>query len=107
VSAYQATNPYPTTGGLDSAISAIQTECWLLWADTYNGYEAYASWRRTGYPVLTPVNYPGNASNGTIPRRLIYPAEESGLDAANYQAAVSRMGGDLFTVKVWWDGGTD
>jgi hypothetical protein len=107
VTAYQTNNPYPTAGPLDSAISAIQTECWLLWADTYNGYEAYASWRRTGYPVLVPVNYPGNASNGTIPRRLIYPAEESGLDAANYQAAVSRMGGDIFTVKVWWDGGTD
>ena len=107
VSAYQAYNPYPTAGGLDSAVSAIQTECWLLWADTYNGYEAWASWRRTGYPVLTPVNYPGNYSNGTIPRRLIYPAEEATLDAAAYQAAVTRMGGDQFTTKVWWDGGTD
>lgn len=106
VTAYQAKNPYPTTG-LDDAINAIQTECWLLWADTYNGYEAFASWRRTGYPVLTPVNYPGNQSNGTIPRRLIYPPEESSLNAANYQTAVTRMGGDLFTVKVWWDGGTD
>ena len=107
VSAYQAYNPYPTAGGLDSAVSAIQTECWLLWADTYNGYEAWASWRRTGYPVLTPVNYPGNYSNATIPRRLIYPAEEATLDAAAYQAAVARMGGDQFTTKVWWDGGTD
>jgi len=107
VAAYQAANPYPLAGGLDSAMDAIQTECWLLWADTYNGYEAYASWRRTGYPILVPVNYPGNASNGTIPRRLIYPAEEATLDAAAYQAAVSRMGGDLFTTQVWWDGGKD
>jgi hypothetical protein len=107
VSAYQAYNPYPTAGGLDSAVSAIQTECWLLWADTYNGYEAWASWRRTGYPILIPVNYPGNYSNGTIPRRLIYPSEEATLDATNYQTAVKRMGGDLFTTKVWWDGGTD
>jgi Starch-binding associating with outer membrane len=106
VSAYQAWNPYPA-GGLDAGISAIQTECWLLWADTYNGYEAFASWRRTGYPALTPVNYPGNASNGTIPRRLIYPPEQAVLDGTNYQTAVTRMGGDLFTTKVWWDGGTD
>ena len=106
ISAYQAANPYPS-GGLDAGVSAIQTECWLLWADTYNGYEAWASWRRTGYPVLTPVNYPGNYSNATIPRRLIYPAEEATLDAAAYQAAVARMGGDQFTTKVWWDGGTD
>ena len=106
ISAYQAWNPYPTTG-LADGINAIQTECWLLWADTYNGYEAWASWRRTGYPVLTPVNYPGNYSNGTIPRRLIYPAEEATLDAAAYQAAITRMGPDQFTTKVWWDGGTD
>ena len=106
IAAYQAANLYPTTG-LEDGVEAIQTELWLLWADTYNGYEAFASWRRTGYPVLTPVKYPGNQSNGTIPRRLIFPAEESTLNAANYQAAVTRMGGDLFTTKVWWDGGND
>ena len=106
IAAYQAWNTYPT-GGLAAGLNAIQTEAWLLWADTYNGYEAWASWRRTGYPALTPVNYPGNQSNATIPRRLIYPAEEATLDAAAYQAAVTRMGGDLFTTQVWWDGGKD
>ncbi len=106
ITAYQTANPYPA-GGLAAGLNAIQTEAWLLWADTYNGYEAWSSWRRTGYPALTPVNYPGNQSNGTIPRRLIYPAEEATLDAANYQAAVTRMGGDLFTTQVWWDGGKD
>jgi hypothetical protein len=107
VAAYQAANPFPTTGVLTDEVNAIQTEAWLLWADTYNGYEAWASWRRTGYPALTPVNYPGNATNGTIPRRLIYPPEQKTLDAANYQTAATRIGGDLFTSKVWWDGGTD
>lgn len=106
VAAYQAANPYPTTG-LNDAVNKIQVELWLLWADTYNGYEAFASWRRTGYPNLVPVNYPGNASNGQIPRRLIFPAEQATLDAAQYNAAVTRMGGDAFTTKVWWDGGAN
>ena len=67
--------------------------------------EGWADWRRTGYPILTPVNYTGNSTGGTIPRRLIYPLEQVTLDAAAYKAAVSHMGGDLFTTKVWWDGG--
>jgi hypothetical protein len=68
--------------------------------------EGWADWRRTGYPALTPVNYAGNATGGTIPRRLIYPLEEITLNAAAYKAAVAHMGGDLFTTKMWWDGGT-
>ena len=106
VTAYQTANPYPTTG-LEDGVKAIQTELWLHWGDTFNGYEAWASYRRTGYPVLTPVNYPGNATNGTIPRRLQYPSEQKTLDAAGYQAANGRMGDDVMTTRVWWDGGKD
>ncbi len=92
---------------LTDEVNAIQTEAWLLWAVTLNVIEEWANWRRTGLPALTPVNYAGNASNGQIPRRLVYPQEESVLNAANYQTAASRMGGDLFTTQVWWDGGKD
>jgi hypothetical protein len=103
VAAYQATNPYPAAGTLAQKMNQIQTELWLLFADTYNGYEAWADWRRTGFPVLTPVNYTGNASGGTIPRRLIYPTEQITLDPAGYNAAIADQGPDLFTTHVWWD----
>ena len=104
IAAYQAANPYPTTN-LSDKMNQIYTEMWILTACTYNGMEGWADWRRTGYPILTPVNYTGNSTGGTIPRRLIYPLEQVTLDAAAYKAAVSHMGGDLFTTKVWWDGG--
>ncbi|MCC5941561.1 MAG: SusD/RagB family nutrient-binding outer membrane lipoprotein [Balneolaceae bacterium] len=68
-----------------------------------NGYEAYADWRRTGYPQLTPVNAPGNVTGGTIPRRIIYPVQEPANNRSNYEAAVSRQGPDEFTTRMWWD----
>lgn len=65
--------------------------------------EAFAEWRRTGYPVLTPGPNPGS-TNGQIPRRGIYSSDEVELNKANYQEAVSRMSnGDSFLSKVWWD----
>jgi len=42
--------------------------------------------RRTGYPVLVPVVYPGNATSGTIPRRFPYPLVEAANNPANYTA---------------------
>jgi hypothetical protein len=102
IAAYQATNPYPA-GTFDQKNAQIQTELWLLFADTYNGYEAWADWRRTGFPALTPVVYTGNASGGTIPRRLIYPTEQITLDPTGYKAAIADQGPDVFTTHVWWD----
>jgi hypothetical protein len=68
-----------------------------------DGYEPHANWRRSGHPVLTPVNFPGNYTNGVIPRRFQYPSSEAGLNGANLQAAVTRQGADNWTTRVWWD----
>jgi hypothetical protein len=74
------------------------------WASTFfNHYEGYSNWRRTGYPVLTPTNYPGNLTGGEIPRRLIYPSFEQGSNPDNYTAAVAAQGPDLLTTRIWWD----
>lgn len=75
------------------------------WAATFldNCYEGYANWRRTGYPVLTPVNYPGNVTGGTIPRRLRYPAFEESENPDNYSAAVTSQGPNTLTTRIWWD----
>lgn len=67
-------------------------------------YETWSNWRRNGFPVLTPVVFPGNATGGTIPRRFPYPVEEAAKNGANYReasAAVTR--GDKLTGRVWWD----
>lgn len=65
--------------------------------------EAFAEWRRTGYPTLTPGPNPGS-TNGQIPRRGIYSSDEAQLNNAHYKEAVGRMqNGDSFLSRVWWD----
>ena len=76
------------------------------WAATWlNDIESWSNWRRTGYPVLTPTNDPNRWEENQIPRRLKYWENEISSNPANYQAAVTRMGGDKFMTKIWWDGG--
>lgn len=101
VATYATANPYPTTT-LDAKMNAIHTEMWLVTGSTLNHIEGWSNWRRTGYPVLTPVNYPGNETNGQIPRRLRYPQGEPGINP-NIQEAISRQGADLFMTRIWWD----
>ncbi len=66
-----------------------------------NGYEAWAEWRRTGYPQLQA---PANNSGRSIPRREAYPNQENLNNKAHYEEAVQRLGGtnDL-NGRVWWD----
>ena len=97
IDAYLADNPYDPARALEQ----INVQFWA--ASFLDGIEAWSNWRRTGYPVLTPVNWPGNQSGGQIPRRMLYPTEEEQLNSENYSAAVSRQGPDNFTTRVWWD----
>lgn len=97
VDAYLAANPYDQANALEQ----INTQYWA--ATFLNGIEAWSNWRRSGYPELTPANAPGNATGGTIPRRLTYPANEALLNEESYQQAISRQGPDLLTTRVWWD----
>lgn len=97
IAAYVAANPYNAANGLQS----IHTEYWV--SHFMQFYEAYSNWRRTGIPALTPVNYPGNDTGGTIPRRHQYPLRETVVNGANLQEAASRMGGDKLTSRMWWD----
>jgi len=73
------------------------------WVALYpNGYEAWAEWRRLGYPELVPHAFPLNQS-GEIPRRQAYPTSESQINEVNYNAAVSSQGADTPDTKIWWD----
>ncbi len=91
------------------ALDQINTQYWLC--TLMDEYECWANWRRTssaanpnGYPALKPTNYPGNQTNGTIPRRLVYPPSQKNTNLANYNAAVAGLtGGDKITSRVWWD----
>jgi len=98
---YLAANLYPN-GSLDANLVQIENEMFILTASTLNGYEGWANIRRTGLPALTPTNYPGNQTGGTLPRRLRFPGAEAGVNP-NYETAIGRMGPDVFTTRVWWD----
>ena len=98
ITAWLAANPYNPAG----ALAQINTQYWV--ASFMDENESFANWRRSGYPALTPVNYPGNVTNGTIPRRFTYPQGEASTNSANYSAAVSNLNnGDKMTSRVWWD----
>lgn len=98
--AFVTANPYnPATG-----LQMINTQYWLHVTTLLDFYESWCNWRRSGFPVLTPVNYPNNATNATIPRRFPYPLDEANTNPVNYNAAHSAVpGGDVMTSRVWWD----
>lgn len=101
INTYLTGYPFVGTGDQAKALEQINTQ---FWAATFmNGYESFANYRRTGYPVLVPVNYPDNETGGTIPRRLRYPDDEPVLNEVNYNDAVSRQGADNYKTRVWWD----
>lgn len=110
---------YNSGGTLDSATAAsyaaahplvgasleqINMQYWITTGTLFNFTEAWSNWRRSGYPVLTPVNYTGNFTNGQIPRREIYPLSEATQNGKNYTSALANLsGGDTWTSHVWWD----
>ena len=97
IATYLANNPYDS----GNALEQINTQYWA--ATFLNEYETFSNWRRTGFPVLVPVNYPGNVTGGTIPRRMSYTESEATNNADNYAAAIVAQGPDELTTRVWWD----
>ena len=103
VNTYVAAHPLDESS-TENAIKDINSQYWVATASFFEFIENWTNWRRSGYPVLQPVNYVGNFSNGTIPRKVPYQSQESSNNPVNYNDAVSREGGkDDFTSRVWWD----
>ena len=93
----------PLTVGRE--MEQINTQYWI--ASFLNGPEAFANFRRTGYPALAPNPY-GQPNNpdvpvGTFIRRIGYPTSELSVNSENVQSAISVMGPDKLSTRVWWD----
>ena len=98
ITAYLQANPL--TG--DTAMEQINTQYWV--ASFLNGPEAWANFRRSGYPVLTPNPFPGSdLQTEDFIRRLTYPDAELNVNQDNVQQAISRQGPDILDTRVWWD----
>lgn len=99
VDGYLAANPY----NAGSALQLINTQYWI--ASFMNGSEAWANFRRSGFPALTPNPYPAAdpAVKGDFIHRLVYPVREVSVNTTNYNAAVARQGADNLATRVFWD----
>jgi hypothetical protein len=84
----------------------IETINKQLWITLFlNGPEAYANWRRTGFPALTPaVGVSETSESLTIPRRFEYPFTEEEQNKSNFDKILPALGGvDSWNGRVWWD----
>jgi hypothetical protein len=82
-------------------LEQINTQYWI--ASFLNGPEAFANFRRSGYPALTPNTSPGQDISEEFIRRIIYPSSEISVNSANVNEAIANMGGDRLDTRVWWD----
>ncbi|EDM37620.1 hypothetical protein PBAL39_10761 [Pedobacter sp. BAL39] len=77
-----------------------------LWITLFlNGPEAYANWRRSGWPALLPaVGFSETGESLTIPRRFEYPFTEEEQNKVNFDKVLPALGGvDSWNKRVWWD----
>ena len=83
------------------ALKLIGTQYWIV--NIRNGTEAWANFRRTGFPALTANPVAGDLGAVGFVRRLTYPNIEASSNTENYQTAIQAYGGDKLTGKVFWD----
>lgn len=99
-----ATTPVKWAG--DVAVQRLQigTQKWL--AIFPNGMEAYAEFRRTGYPTMYPVVQSDNSDlpQGEFIKRFPYPPTEETDNAAELAKGRALLGGpDNCATRLWWD----
>ncbi|MCZ4224016.1 SusD/RagB family nutrient-binding outer membrane lipoprotein [Pedobacter rhodius] len=74
---------------------AIITQKWIA-NNGFNGNEAWAEYRRTGFPTNIPIGL-NNVSGGKLPLRLPYPQNELASNAANVPVI------NIFNNKIFWE----
>ena len=93
--AYIAANPLKA----GTELNQINTQYWI--SSFLNGPEAFANFRRSGFPALAPNPYPGKEVEWI--NRLTYPNSEISVNKENLDQAISWQGADNLATKVWWD----
>jgi hypothetical protein len=103
VIAAAAQDAYLATQKLDAGkeLEQINVQYWI--ASFLNGPEAFANFRRSGFPKLKANPFPGRGTKGEFIRRLTYPNSEISVNSDNVKAAITRQGADDLDSKVWWD----
>jgi Starch-binding associating with outer membrane len=89
IATYLAAHGTMPTTSVDDAIAFIANEEFTA---LYLNPEAWAVWRRTGSPALSPT------TGSEIPRRLLYPQSELSFNTANTPTGIT-----LFSPTLFWD----
>lgn len=95
----------------NNTLEQIITQKWV--ALFLNGWEAFAEYRRTGFPQLKKWDLELDGIRITkaewvdvprsyLPGRLPYPDDEVDLNFSNYKEAADNQGGDSYYQQVWW-----
>lgn len=100
------TIPWNDGAAFEENLERIITQKWI--ANFPLGTEAWADYRRTGYPRLFPVvvnNNPDITNLQLGARRMTYPLEEYEANGETIRAAVDQwLGGqDKMSTRLWWD----
>lgn len=94
IDAYITANPLVDA----TALQQINTQYWV--SCLMNGPEAFANFRRSGFPTLTANPFPGREV--LFINRLTYPNSEISVNSENVGEAISSQGPDDLETKVWW-----
>ncbi len=93
--AYITANPLKA----GTELNQINTQYWI--SSFLNGQEAFANFRRSGFPNLAPNPYPGKDVDWI--NRHTYPNSEISVNSDNVNVAIAQQGPDNLATKVWWD----
>ena len=97
---------YNNSGVAYSTVTDIWEQKWL--ALFFHGLEPYFELRRwyfesgmsfDGLPFIDAAC--ANINGDKLPLKFLYPGEEQSLNAANYDAAVAKLGGNSFNAATW------
>lgn len=94
IDAYITANPLVDA----TALQQINSQYWV--SSLMNGPEAFANFRRSGFPTLTANPFPGREV--LFINRLTYPNSEISVNSENVGEAISSQGPDDLETKVWW-----
>ncbi len=87
MAAAMAAMPYNVGDALNDRLKVVMTQKYFA---MFLQPETFSDWRRTGYPVLTPV------TGSNIPRRFLYPQDETNNNP-------NTPSGTTLYSKVFWD----
>lgn len=95
----QANDYLANAGAFQGTIEQLITEKWKTFVYT-DPLEAWAEYRRTGFPILPDENGTPVAADN-VPKRFAYPQTELSLNAAAVQAVGEGI--NDFETPLWWD----